>query len=71
MRSKAAIIAYVIGGMNMQDPINCHKTKAAGKPKPFVVKDLSLVSEETDPQGMYTGVPEELYEKPVQDADDL
>ncbi|MBP0983214.1 MAG: hypothetical protein J6A19_05750 [Oscillospiraceae bacterium] len=55
----------------MQDPINCHKTKAAGKPKPFVVKDLSLVSEETDPQGMYTGVPEELYEKPVQDADDL
>ena len=25
----------------------------------------------TDPQGMYTGVPREPYEKPVQDADDL
>lgn len=24
-----------------------------------------------DPLGMYTGVPEERYEKPVQDADDL
>ncbi len=55
----------------MQEHTNCHKTKPAGKPKPVVVKDLSLVSEETDPQGMYTGVPEELYEKPIQDADDL
>lgn len=26
---------------------------------------------ETDPQGMYTGVPEDPYEQPVQDADDL
>ena len=25
----------------------------------------------TDPQGSYTGVPREPYEKPVQDADDL
>lgn len=25
----------------------------------------------TDPQGGYTGRPEEPYEKPVQDADDL
>lgn len=25
----------------------------------------------TDPQGMYTGVPENPYEEPVQDADDL
>lgn len=25
----------------------------------------------TDPQGSYTGRPEEAYEKPVQDADDL
>jgi hypothetical protein len=25
----------------------------------------------TDPQGSYTGRPEEPYEKPVQDADDL
>lgn len=26
---------------------------------------------ETDPQGSYTGRPENLLEKPVQDADDL
>lgn len=26
---------------------------------------------ETDPQGSYTGVPENPEEKPVQDADDL
>ena len=25
----------------------------------------------TDPQGMYTGVPENPWERPVQDADDL
>lgn len=25
----------------------------------------------TDPQGMYTGVPDDPWEKPVQDADDL
>ena len=25
----------------------------------------------TDPKGSYTGRPEEPYEKPVQDADDL
>ena len=25
----------------------------------------------TDPQGSYTGRPEEPYEKPVKDADDL
>lgn len=25
----------------------------------------------TDPLGMWTGVPEDPYEKPVQDADDL
>ena len=25
----------------------------------------------TDPLGMYTGVPEDPYEEPVQDADDL
>ena len=26
---------------------------------------------QTDPSGSYTGRPENLYEKPVQDADDL
>lgn len=29
------------------------------------------IAPDTDPQGMYTGVPEDPYEKPVQDADDL
>lgn len=28
-------------------------------------------STETDPFGSYTGVPENRYEEPVQDADDL
>lgn len=32
---------------------------------------LSMKSAATDPQGMYTGVPEDPYEEPVQDADDL
>lgn len=26
---------------------------------------------DTDPQGSYTGRPEDIYEDPVQDADDL
>ena len=49
---------------------NCHRT-TPGKPRPSKVKDDSLVSPATDPQGMYTGVPKELYEEPVQDDDDL
>jgi prolyl oligopeptidase PreP (S9A serine peptidase family) len=28
-------------------------------------------SDQTDPQGSYTGCPADPYEKPVQDADDL
>ena len=32
---------------------------------------MSTASIATDPQGMYTGVPENPYEQPVQDADDL
>lgn len=31
----------------------------------------TMASTATDPQGMYTGVPEDPYEVPVQDADDL
>ena len=30
-----------------------------------------LYSPKTDPQGMYTGVPRDPYDEPVQDADDL
>ena len=32
---------------------------------------MATTPSETDPQGMYTGVPENPYEVPVQDADDL
>lgn len=36
------------------------------------VNDLiSMADYETDPFGSYTGVPENNYEVPVQDADDL
>lgn len=31
----------------------------------------TMQNEKTDPQGMYTGVPDDPWEKPVQDADDL
>lgn len=31
----------------------------------------SMKSADTDPNGSYTGVCEDPYEKPVQDADDL
>ena len=30
-----------------------------------------LQAKKTDPQGSWTGVPEDRYEEPVQDADDL
>lgn len=32
---------------------------------------IPFMRSDTDPQGSYTGVPEERLEKPVQDADDL
>lgn len=58
----------------MQEYTNCHRT--GGKKKRTVppvtpVTDPTLSSPETDPQGMYTGVPADPKEKPVQDADDL
>lgn len=34
-------------------------------------KLIELYSPETDPQGWYTGNPENRSERPVQDADDL
>ena len=33
--------------------------------------DFNNESSKTDPLGMYTGVPKDPEEKPVQDADDL
>ncbi len=31
----------------------------------------AMMAETTDPNGSYTGVPKDKYEKPVQDVDDL
>ncbi len=70
----------------MQENTNCHRTGGGNgengekcrkcgngkdKPKPGKVKDVSLFSPKTDPQGMYTGVPKNPYDEPIQDADDL
>ena len=39
---------------------------------PLMGNSLSVVdSVTTDPLGSYTGVPEDVIDKPVQDADDL
>lgn len=56
----------------MQDYENCHRTGGKKPPKPYkVVVDPTMPSPKTDPQGMYTGVPFDPTEKPIQDADDL
>ena len=34
-------------------------------------KGRIMKNDQTDPQGMYTGVPDNPWEEPVQDADDL
>lgn len=39
--------------------------------KPPILDPESTAPIITDPQGCYTGRPMELYETPVQDADDL
>lgn len=38
-------------------------------PEPLIGADMQ--SSDTDPNGMYTGVPADNSERPVQDADDL
>ena len=51
-----------------------HRTGNPGgkkKPKPYKVADVELSSPKTDPQGMYTGIPADPDDEPVQDADDL
>ncbi len=40
-----------------------------GLPEPLIGADM--LSSDTDPNGMYTGVPREIGETPIQDADDL
>ena len=39
--------------------------------KDQIGKEFEIRPSATDPQGSWTGVPEEPGEKPVQDADDL
>lgn len=44
------------------------------KAKPRKIKSIKIAGShdiKSDVQGSYTGVPDEPYEKPVQDADDL
>ncbi len=51
---------------------NERKEKSINKiVKDTAVLDLADSSIKTDPLGMWTGVPDNPYEKPVQDADDL
>ena len=46
--------------------------KQKKKPKQSeAFEDAVFQSNPTDPQGSYTGVPENIRELPVQDADDL
>lgn len=57
----------------MQEYTNCHRTgKTPPKKKPFRPAETTpMTSPGTDPQGMYTGVPADPKEKPIQDADDM
>ena len=47
------------------------KPKYCSKANDKVSEINSMQSQRTDPFGSYTGVPENPYEKPVQDVDDL
>lgn len=40
-----------------------------GLPEPLIGEDMHIC--DTDPNGMYTGVPADKSEQPIQDADDL
>ena len=52
--------------------LNIIDGKDDGNGRSFTDKvDLNDGKSVCDPLGMYTGVPENRYEKPVQDADDL
>ena len=51
---------------------NCQNSKNALSRVNFYAKmgeDQDRIN--TDPQGSYTGVPDDPYDKPIQDADDL
>lgn len=51
-----------------------HKRENGRNNRNVMKKPLEIVSManiRTDPNGSWTGVPENPYEKPVQDADDL
>lgn len=50
------------------DKSNRHKNTAENRAENGT---FSMKAAKTDPQGSWTGVPENAEEKPVQDADDL
>ena len=53
---------------NFKKHKNCHNNKCLTNK----IADISSMQDKkTDPNGSYTGVPENPYDKPVQDADDL
>lgn len=47
------------------------KAKVEQKVEQFVQAVKEINTSDTDPQGSYTGRPENAKERPVQDADDL
>ncbi len=53
--------------------ISCHRKKERpeGAPTQKARSIITFDALETDPNGSYTGRPENRYEVPVQDADDL
>ena len=70
MKKKGAIMDKKNKNKNKTD-----KKPDEMKPEPDVMaKPMAIVSmkdTKTDPNGSWTGVPENPYDKPVQDADDL
>lgn len=57
---------------NPKKPVDCFKRPPKFKENP-TKKALRIVNmqEPSDPLGSYTGTPENRFEKPTQDADDL
>ena len=47
------------------------KSKKRKSPTQAALRVIALRNPQSDPQGSYTGVPQNRHEMPVQDADDL
>lgn len=64
---RKACIAPVLSGYSIAEVSTMKKHKKKLETQPLT----HFQAEKTDPQGSYTGVPADIYEVPVQDADDL